>query len=100
MKKRQLFVMLALVLSIFVSSCSTDVKSDGAYTIENNMIVFPEPARVEGQKSVLQLSTDSSSAVLSQTKNVTVSSLKNGIRQQRTLQTLFPTPLLSSTQSI
>jgi hypothetical protein len=58
MKKRYLLGLLAIVLSVFVSSCTTNVKSDAAYTIENNMIVFPEPERVEGQKSVLQLAVD------------------------------------------
>ena len=65
MKKRHLFATLALVLSIFVSSCSTDVKSDAAYTIKDNMIIFPEPARVEGQKSVLQLAGSGNTIMLS-----------------------------------
>ena len=58
MMKKHLSVVLALVLSIFVSSCSDSVKSDKNYVIKDNMIVFDEPERVEGQKSVLQLAVD------------------------------------------
>ena len=54
--KKHLFIVLALVLSIFVSSCST--KSDKNYVIKDNMIEFDEPERAEGQKSVLQLAVD------------------------------------------
>ncbi len=58
MMKKHLFVVLAFVLSIFISSCSTNVKSDCNYVIKDNMIVFSEPERVEGQKSVLQLAVE------------------------------------------
>ncbi|MBO7287169.1 MAG: glycosyl hydrolase, partial [Bacteroidales bacterium] len=54
--KKHLFIVLALMLSIFVSSCST--KSDKNYVIKDNMIEFDEPERAEGQKSVLQLAVD------------------------------------------
>ena len=54
--KKHLFIVLALMLSIFVSSCST--KSDKNYVIKDNMIEFNEPERAEGQKSVLQLAVD------------------------------------------
>ena len=58
MVKNNLFVILMLVASIFVSSCSSDVKSDRNYVVKDNMIIFSEPERVEGQKSVLQLAVD------------------------------------------
>ena len=56
--KKHLFIILALVLSIFISSCSTDNKSNNNYVIKDNMIVFDEPERIDGQKSVLQLAVD------------------------------------------
>lgn len=58
MVKNNLFIILMLVASIFVSSCSSDVKSDRNYVVKDNMIIFSEPERVEGQKSVLQLAVD------------------------------------------
>ena len=58
MVKNHLFIILMLVASIFVSSCSSDVKSDRNYVVKDNMIIFSEPERVEGQKSVLQLAVD------------------------------------------
>ena len=58
MIKKHLSIVLALVLSIFVSSCSVDNKSDKNYIVTDNMIVFDEPERIEGQKSVLQLAVD------------------------------------------
>ena len=58
MMKKHLSIVLALVLSIFVSSCSVDNKSDKNYIVTDNMIVFDEPERIEGQKSVLQLAVD------------------------------------------
>ena len=56
--KKHLFTILALVLSIFISSCSTNNKSNNNYVIKDNMIVFDEPERIDGQKSVLQLAVD------------------------------------------
>ena len=56
--KKHLFIILALVLSIFISSCSTNNKSNNNYVIKDNMIVFDEPERIDGQKSVLQLAVD------------------------------------------
>ena len=58
MVKNNLFIILMLVASIFISSCSSDVKSDRNYVVKDNMIIFSEPERVEGQKSVLQLAVD------------------------------------------
>ena len=62
--KKQLLIISAIILSVFISACSTmskypsDVKSDLSYNIQDNMIVFPEPERTQGQKSVLQLAVD------------------------------------------
>ena len=58
MKKRHFLGLLTIVLSIFVCSCSNNNKTDTAYVIKDNMIVFDEPERIEGQKSVLQLAVD------------------------------------------
>ena len=58
MMKKHLSITLALVLSIFVSSCSVNNKSDKNYVVTDNMIVFDEPERIEGQESVLQLAVD------------------------------------------
>ena len=58
MVKKHLFIILMLVASIFVSSCSSDENSDRNYVVKDNMIIFTEPERVEGQKSVLQLAVD------------------------------------------
>ncbi len=58
MMRKHLFIILMLVASIFVSSCSSDVKSDRNYVVKDNMIIFTEPERVEGQKSVLQFAVD------------------------------------------
>lgn len=56
--RKSFLIVLTLVLGVFVTSCLSDKKSDLAYTVEDNMIVFPEPERVDGQKSVLQLAVD------------------------------------------
>lgn len=56
--KRHLSIILALTLSIFIASCSNKVDCSAAYTIKDNQIVFNEPERIEGQKSVLQLAVD------------------------------------------
>ena len=56
--KKHLLIILTIVLSVFVSSCSQNCKKGSGYTIKDNTIVFDEPERIEGQKSVLQLAVD------------------------------------------
>ena len=56
---------LLLILTVafcFLSACSTKPQPQedrhGNYVIKDNMIVFDEPQRQEGQKSVLQFAVD------------------------------------------
>ena len=62
MKNKVLHFILGLVLLTMVTSCNdkketTEVRK-GNYRIVDNTIVFDEPQRIEGQKSVLQFTVD------------------------------------------
>ena len=62
MKNKFLHLIFSLVLMTMVSSCNdkketTEVRK-GNYRIVDNTIVFDEPQRIEGQKSVLQFTVD------------------------------------------
>ena len=71
MRKRVLLGYLLVIFTTLFISCSNEknVVNDVQklesknYAIQDNMIVFPEPERVEGQKSVLQLAVDPSPVV-------------------------------------
>ncbi len=56
--KSFIFGLMTLVLASMFVGCTEEKSSDKAYSIENNKIVFDEPQRVEGQKSVLGLTVD------------------------------------------
>ena len=65
MKKRILHLILGLVLVAIAAACGekTEQKAEqevrkGNYRIIDNTIVFDEPQRIEGQKSVLQFTVD------------------------------------------
>ena len=57
--KTKLFAIL-LVASCLLSACAPKPKENrhGNYVIKDNVIVFDEPQRVDGQKSVLQFTVD------------------------------------------
>ena len=57
--KTKLHLALLLAVCLF-SACTPKVQEDrhGNYVIKNNTIVFDEPQRQEGQKSVLQFAVD------------------------------------------
>ena len=57
--KMKLFAMLLVMTGLF-SACAPKPQEErhGNYVIKNNMIVFDEPQRAEGQKSVLQFAVD------------------------------------------
>ena len=57
--KTKLFALILAVVGLF-SACAPKVQEDrhGNYVIKNNTIVFDEPQRQEGQKSVLQFAVD------------------------------------------
>ena len=63
MKNKILHLILGLVLVTMASACGekktaeTEVRK-GNYRIVDNTIVFDEPQRIEGQKSVLQFTVD------------------------------------------
>ena len=61
MKNKFLHLILGLVLLTMATACcekqETEVRK-GNYRIVNNTIVFDEPQRIEGQKSVLQFTVD------------------------------------------
>ena len=57
MKNKGLTISLSamiLLLVIAVTGCKCDKNNDKNYCIENNMIVFDEPQRVEGQTTMLE----------------------------------------------
>ena len=57
--KTKLFALLLVAVSLF-SACTPKVQEDrhGNYVIKDHTIVFDEPQRQEGQKSVLQFTVD------------------------------------------
>ncbi len=60
MKNKLFFPILSLLFCFLVSACTPKEKGirKGNYRITDQGIVFDEPQRVEGQKSVLQLAVD------------------------------------------
>ena len=62
MKNKALHLFIGLVLLTMATACcdkqeTTEVRK-GNYRIVDNTIVFDEPQRIEGQKSVLQFTVD------------------------------------------
>ena len=62
MKNKFLHLIIGLVLLTMATACcdkqeATEVRK-GNYRIVDNTIVFDEPQRIEGQKSVLQFTVD------------------------------------------
>ena len=63
MKNKILHLILGIILMAMVTACGekktaeTEVRK-GNYRIVDNTIVFDEPQRIEGQKSVLQFTVD------------------------------------------
>ena len=55
--KTKLFAMILIVSALF-AACAPKENRHGNYVIKDNVIVFDEPQRVEGQKSVLQFTVD------------------------------------------
>ena len=51
---------LIIIAACILTACTPKPKEDrhGNYVIKDNMIVFDEPQRADGQKSVLQFTVD------------------------------------------
>ena len=59
MKKRLFLGILVVFMAAIFFSCSNSNNTESKnYIIQDNTIVFPEPERIEGQKSVLQFSVE------------------------------------------
>lgn len=59
MKKRHFLGILVVFMAAIFFSCSNSNNTESKnYIIQDNTIVFPEPERIEGQKSVLQFSVE------------------------------------------
>ncbi len=61
MKKKALHFIFGLVLLSLATACSDKKEAEvrkGNYRIEGNTVVFDEPQRIEGQKSVIQFAVD------------------------------------------
>ena len=59
MVKNNLFIILMLVASIFVSSCSSDVKSDRNYVVKDNKLVYNKTSALNYVRPVITLNADS-----------------------------------------
>lgn len=59
MKKALFYLITLSILTLGLTQCGSNTKETGKpYSIVDNTIVFDEPERIEGQKSVLQFSVD------------------------------------------
>lgn len=56
---RKTFTFIAIMLTVVVMSCCTNKENNGKnYKIKDNVIVFDEPQRVDGQESMLEFAAE------------------------------------------